>query len=33
MVGVESKRLRVAVKGAQRVPRNKFEGTSAVGGL
>lgn len=23
----------VAVKGAQRVPRNKFEGTSAVGGL
>lgn len=33
LVGGESKRLRVAVKGAQRVPRNKFEGASAVGGL
>lgn len=33
LVGGESKRLRVAVKGASRVPRNKFEGAWAVGGL
>jgi hypothetical protein len=33
LVGGESKRLRVSKKGAQRVPRNKFEGASAVGGL